>query len=1128
MRTRTPIVVAAVTAAMLAGGVSPAAAAGSERSAAARAVPDRMLVAPRAEAFLTRLPVRVVVRVPARIRGLRVRLGGRDVTARFRGARGSLRVARLTRRDRLRWGDNHLAVLARQRGRLSVVESRSFVLARRDADLVRLRIHPGAVTSLNLRVSAPELAPRDLGRSGEVERSLSAIRRERMVRVSLNGRRVTRAVDRSDPTDWTASLSAAHGLRYGVNRLRILVAEPDRGRYALLRRRFVVRRDRQLAAAGWDISTSVGGRVRLDGRRSRTARGGRPYYRWRIVAKPRGSHAELRHVGSARPMFRPDRPGDYLVAVTVTERTSRARAARATPSSADRVTVTVRASSLLVPFKGLTVKNGQHGIQVGDQFYANPSPNASSMQWLMLDRATLAPCDDPSQPCGPNITTGNSWLDGSWDGPNGLHTLADALCGADPAHRNCRAGLDQLVILSYPPGGPAPPVQLGPIEAFNNTLKAIGVGPIDSGVLQSRNKLAIVGVPTGGDGSGWYTHGGGPLDPLTGWLMPDTTVDTSGAAQFRFQPERPAFDTSSSKTQLTNTMTIRGQQVTASLPDGVTGGFQVVEIDPFDFTVVKSDAIGSNGSWDGLGDVMVPRLHEIRDHGTGFVAVQSIGHPTPSSSQWPQVASALAAFGANPHTFSTVDGSYAFIGGTKLARAEVADSSATVAIDSNKGKYESGTLQGRASIRADGYFKPVAADPSDSFDSRLYDIALSPATPWPYTEAAGHPEADAYARALADITAKLPRLKSWAPDLRRAYVGNENLTYTDSKVDLLRLRYPGDGHTCIQARGDPTSHPGYTREQFCNLSDELQDEFDYLDATKTLFDSYKQALNRSGSGQLVDLQKIGDDLKSGIAPDNSASIAWTVGAFVGDLISAGLQLAGPEAGAVRGAWQAFMAVYELVRELVGETHSKPVGDQITSKVEDLSFEVATRLSDTANGLDRLRDVIISDYGRLKALGKVADGLGWSVDVDAMTNSLSTAANAFFSSQLMPIPYGVYVLRPLNTRFRDPTTDNCNDTSYGHTWRGAPATAQLRWKADFVDGDGLHVPPDSLWVLGRHSLSISYYAYPPNELTDPMFGPPSRSYNGQHGYGMQLPRFAWEQYEKVPNAPPTDIGYCNDN
>jgi hypothetical protein len=419
-----------------------------------------------------------VVRVPAQTRGLRVRVGGRDVSARFRGAGGSRRVARLTRRDGLRWGDNHLAVLAQQRGRLRVVESRSFVLARRGA-VVRLRIHPGAVTSLNLRVSPPELAPDDFGQPGEVERRLSVIRRERTVRVWLNGRRVTRAVDRSDPTRWTASLSATHGLRYGVNRLRILVAEPDRGRYALLRRRFVVRRDRQLAAAGWDIATSVGGRVRLDGRRSRTARGGRPHYRWRIVAKPRGSHAELRRAGSARPMLTPDRPGDYLVDLTVTDRSTQATPAQATSSSADRVTVTVRASSLLVPFEGLAYQNGRSGIQVGDTFYPNPTDDpgtgqARRMQWLTLDRATLTPCDDRSRPCG-STNTGNSWFDFDDAGAHGLRALASELSGG---------GTGELVILSFGASDNSEgTVYPGQVDAFNAALKTIGARPIDAASL---------------------------------------------------------------------------------------------------------------------------------------------------------------------------------------------------------------------------------------------------------------------------------------------------------------------------------------------------------------------------------------------------------------------------------------------------------------------------------------------------------------------------------------------------------------------------------------------------------------------------------------------------------------------
>lgn len=263
--TRTTIVVSVVTAALLAGGVTQATA-GSQQTTATKAAPGRMLQTPRPEAFVKGLPVRVVVRVPARTSRLWVRVGGRNVTARFRRSGGSLRVARLRRSDGLRYGRNHLSVLAERRGARHVVDARSFVLARHHRQLVRLRVRPGAVTSLRLRVAAEaSLAQRSFGAPGEVARRLGVMRRTRTARVWLNGKRITRVLDKSRPTRWTAKLSASHGLRHGVNRLRVHVAEPDVGRYVVLRRRFVVRRDRHLAAAGWDTATAVRGHVRLDG-----------------------------------------------------------------------------------------------------------------------------------------------------------------------------------------------------------------------------------------------------------------------------------------------------------------------------------------------------------------------------------------------------------------------------------------------------------------------------------------------------------------------------------------------------------------------------------------------------------------------------------------------------------------------------------------------------------------------------------------------------------------------------------------------------------------------------------------------------------------------------------------------
>jgi hypothetical protein len=1117
MPTRTTILVAAVSAAALAGGVAPAAAE-SEQAAAARAVAGRLLAAPRAEALVKHVPARVVVRVPARTSRLRVRVGRRDVTSSFRRARGSLRVAKLTRRDGLRYGPNRLFVMAERRGGRPVADARSFVLVRRHQGLVRLRVRSGPVTTLRVRVAGKAfLAPEHFRQPGEVEKRLSVIRRSRTARLWLNGRQITRVLDRSKPTRWTAELSATHGLRHGVNRLRLLVAEPHPGRYVVLRRRFVVPRNRHLAAAGWDLATTVGGRVRLDGRRSRLAHGGRARHSWRILAKPPGSHPLLRRAGTARPLLRPDRPGRYRVGLKVTGRSGRATASQVTSSSADSVSITVRASSLLVPFKALTSQAGQPGIQVGDKFYPNPQPGA--IQWLTLDRATLTPIDPKTrQPS----ETGNSWIDGTASGDHGIDGLTAALSSSD---------FDQLVILSYPvPQGAAPAVQPDQLDAFNRALKTIGVGPIQQ--PQSANSLAVVGVPTGGDGSGWYTQHGELQDLLTGWLMPDATSDASGAVHFRFQPERVAFDTSPSSTPTTNTITVGDRRLDAALPAGATGGFHVVQLDPIDLSVEDNEVYATNGVADPTSGLaaMDKALKSNLTSDLAHAVVQSIGHVAPSSNKgdpasqaWYDLSQTLAAYGANPHTFNTVNGSYAFLGGPNLERSEVVDSSSTVVVDPANGKGESGALSGRLSIRSDGFFEPVAASPGSSFESPLYDIVFKAPTPWPYTCNTCDPntpgaavDVAAYKRALADITAKLPDLKDWYPDLRQAYIGDDTLPYDHSSTFLAGLPYPGDGRTCDQGPGSPDpSKPAftsYTREQFCNLSHELQLEFDWLDLIRNRFDTYETVLTRSNNKQQANLETIGTLIQNAVAPPPGST--FQILTDLGNYMLMGFEAFGvilaPE---VLITIEAAAAAFELATSLASDlTTDKPLSDQIKAKVDDLGAEVADRLFSSVNAMDRLRDVVNSDYGRLQALGSLA---GWRIDRPALASKLTDAANTFFSSQIVPVGYEVYALVGSD----DPET--CRDAVYGHTWRGAPASAQMEWMGGYDLFGQKH--QQARFLLGLHHLSIRYYAYPPATLTDQMFRPST-----QNGWGVQLPEFVWEQYKAPPGKkfPPTGITYCH--
>jgi hypothetical protein len=1130
---RSPLALLAV-AALLVLAAAPASAAEpgieqiEEAAKGMRAVTGQLLTSPQPSVVRKDLPVRVAVRVPKGMTKLTVRVGDRDLSGRFRQG-GEVRSAKLDRGDGLRYGANTIFVLAQRGKSRPVAHARTFYLVRPAGGLASLRLrNDGAVAAVTLRLRKPSLlSAAHLRKPGAVARQLRAMHRDRTVRLWLNGKRVTRAIGSSRLTSWTAKLSATHGLHYGVNRLRAEVVEPGTGRYQTLRRSFVVKRDRPLASAGWDRYSKVGGHVRLDGRRSRVAGEGERALRWTIVSKPRGSKARLRGAGSVRPRLSPDRPGRYVVRLSVAERgrgKAGARASAASATSSDVVEVTAAPRQLLVPFTGFTPAAGGRapGIEVAGHFY--PKPGQGDFQWLTLSRSSLAPTGAHA----------DNWFDKGASGEHGLEGLYDAL--KDMGH-------DQLVILAMPLSADSPvnPEQVG---QFNNILNLLGAESIKEADLTATNQqLVVVGVPYSGPGSAWVSRvGGASKEVFDGWLMPDAVPGTNGDLNFRFQPDRIAFDTESASTPTTNTMTVDGKAFPASLPAGSSGGFQVLLIDPNTFAVLDNRVFSTNATGLGGGplsgrEAMAKYLRDKQ--GLHFhVAVQSIGSVgnftnapeeqfvKDMNAAWWEISRALSVYGANPDTFNRVAGPYAFLGGPLLTRAQTADSSAVVAIDptTNPPLREAGTLQGRAAPTSQGVYEPVIASPIESPDLELYDKVFTPPTPWPLTRAAGLSEREArrYGEALAYISTSLGA----GPNIRDTYWTNLETVYSDDISQLQKLPYPGSGRTCGGRRAAPPAGPGrasYTREQFCRMSAQLETEFRLLDKVKEMFDAYEQAFSRSGPVQQAELESLGTAIEEAIKPGNhGGEIVWTVGGFLANLTSAGLVL-DPEGAAALAAWEALVTVYELTRELIGDTGGVPVGEQVESKVGELALDLAKKLEASADGVERLRQVIVSDWGRLQAVGSVAGTPGWTVDVPTVKAKLTNSAGAFFSSQLLPIPYGVHLLE--STGFNaEPTTENCYTLNFGHTYRGAPETAKLQWMGDFEFQETRGAFP-SPFVLAVHSPSALRYSYPPAEITNKMFRP-----QVQGGYGIHLPQYVWESYEEKDEppgpSPPTYVAYCH--
>ena len=800
-----------------------------------------------------------------------------------------------------------------------------------------------------------------------------------------------------------------------------------------------------------------------------------------------------------------------------------ARAAAAPASSSDLVEVTVSPRQLLLPFTAFVpgANGNPSGINVAGTFY--PKPSSGSFQWLTLSRSSLTPTS----------ANANNWFDKGGSGEHGLVGVYNALK---------KLGHDQLVILAMPLGS-ASPVNSNQVAQFNNILNLLGADSLKKNQLTAGNQqLVVVGVPYAQPGSAWVSLVGGASETVfDGWLMPDAVPSSNGDLNFRFQPERIAFDTETSSTPTTNTMTLNGQSLPASLPAEASGGFQVVLIDPDTFAPLDNRVFSTNSTGIGGSPLSGRRAmaQYLREHESQrlHIAVQSIGsvaNVTNSPEEqfvqdmnraWLDISRAMSAYGANPDTFNRSSGSYAYLGGPRLARAGEADSSSAVTIDptTTPPQRESGTLSGRAAPSSGGVFEPAIANPVESPDLKLYDMVFTKPTPWPLT---GEGEdADDYADALGYISRNLGA----GPNIRSTYWKNLEKVYSDEITKLKEIPYPsGNFKTCAGKKSSladqpkDAQRPTYTREEFCEMSRQLQEEFELLDKTKQMFDAYELAFSRSGPVQQAELQSLATAIKDALKPSETEEILWSVGGFLGNLISAGLVL-DPEGAAVLAAWEALVTVYELTRELLGETGGVPVGEQVESKVGELGIDLAKKLEASSDGVERLRQVIISDWGRLAAVGSVAGTPGWTVDVPTVKANLTNSAQVFFSSQLLPIPYGVHDLEA--TGFNgNPSAENCYTLKYGHTYRGAPETAKLEWMGDFNFQEATGGFP-SQFVLAVHSPSDLRYSYPPAAITDELFRP-----RVQGGFGMLLPRYVWESYEDRHNppgpSPPTFIAYCH--
>ncbi len=804
----------------------------------------------------------------------------------------------------------------------------------------------------------------------------------------------------------------------------------------------------------------VGTAVRLSATASLAAtRGVRLRYRWVILRAPRGSRARLRDATGPRPVLRPDRPGLYVLQVTIFHGRSGAPIAGlgrvgglcATPGTSSTIVAldsTVLPPSIGVPVDTIASQNSRLGVDVQgaqadsyqtDHFY--PADPSKALQMVVLDRETLARISNQSYP---NDASGATAL---------LKAVQALPTGVSAP----------LVIITKPdPAVTAPgPVSPAAGAVINQALGVIGVTGVPAtvslgssacggqGQCSSFSAIGVPGLPAGqgqlNPGLSSPLTGGGSVHAgdLHGYFAPATDNDT-----FVFiNRERVEFDTGDAKAN--PAIVTVGHEPGSDLPAQT---FTSTKLSGAGFYVLVLDSGSLHKNADGTftdDNSGLAGMHTLlsawENNPSALVIIRSIGAVARVNSgtgrvgAWDAVAGDVQQLGGSLFYFDALNGDpgpngssqYAQVGPGGQARGypsrwtQVASHEASVPgplPTVNGAQVNPGRLTGLLGRNPSAQFYPDESVPLDKagkplpLAGTLPGLISTPTTAWPdRTGADGKAVACIAAHIFTDGPLPMP---------------------LESNYLKSTLRGKWDGWANQLANGEPsyqtlTSSPdnctGFIAKDLATVENELAKEFAAVNPVWQMFDDLGDPyIAAAGSSSVVGsaLAAIDDSLKppsqaqaSGINPASVVEdLLWIASGLVpgeGEISSVVTALLNTGSGGIALG-------LDLDVDTSGAAAAPP---DLTIPAADLATRLQNIYNSAVAGLIAQRDILLSDPEKLITAGQNAVGTtnavaDWSWGATGATNAqvytaatdrIRLAATRLAYQTLFPLGYSLYRL-----------------------------------------------------------------------------------------------------------------------
>jgi hypothetical protein len=870
----------------------------------------------------------------------------------------------------------------------------------------------------------------------------------------------------------TVPLTGAAGLQPGSNLITVRVLDVGAGRYETRRVSLDLPVDVPVAGAGAVRQTPAGQLVRFSAAQTSVPGGLRPRYRWTLVSRPAGSHAELRQAMTADPVLRPDRPGRYVLRLTVS-----GPADGVSDSAMTTLDAVPDASALGIPIDTIT----PGGITVGQTRYPSAIPG-DALQMLVLSRSTLAEVS--------NVSYANDDA-----GASALLTAVQKLTASD------------LVIIAKPQASVTNATDATANSTINKALAQIGVDPVSqqttNGTQQCTSTLpcgmfSAIGVPglpvgQGNVNAGLSGLGQAPGGDLRGYMQRDLNY-----ANYTFvSTSRVSFDTGAADADPA-VITIGSEE--AGSPIGRTtftsenlngaAGFFVVVLGAGDLTTRASGTFADTAT--GLGS-MAALLGQFTNSPNALVIVRSIGNVTRvNTAAWDQVAGDLQAAGGSSLYFDALNGTtssyYTQVGpgGTPgypspWTQVSTAQSGGAAQLNGLLAYNQLGQLYPDESYQN-------LKDPGRPLAGTLAGLISLPSTGWPE---------DAYAtgerNALDCIAAHVDPAGGLQTPIQSNYTnGNLDGDWTQFASTINQAGY----FTTLSAYAGCGA---FTQDDFDTVKQQLVSEWTAVPVVWAMITNLQSILTTAQAGSEVTsvVQQINQSLGTG-----SATVQYSTSWIIKDSMWALNKASQTE----YGAWINYVGqTLSLASRLNSTKDGSPV-DRASVSATDFATALSRQLLGNALYLDRERDILLGDWSKLQTAARNASDLtdavaDWRFTTAQATqgaDGLMVAVRRAAYRALFPAAYSIYRLQAgTGTLPASPTAYQCASLYNGYFVIWNPFSPVQTYGSAGLITNAAGAQED--WVLARPGLNLktingvhggALASVPSASLLNTMFGPPA--------------------------------------